>query len=91
MIRPSSPCFMKVTDTNEISLPREEFNETFLTIQELLAQEANPEEFIVEDPFISSASVKVDLRKHLQSLYDRMVDIKESMAPSTHMVTIDFS
>lgn len=91
MKRSSSPFFMQVTDTNEISLPREEFNETFLTIQELLAHKANPEEFIVEDPFISSAGVKVDLRKHLQSLYDRMVDIKESMAPSTHMVTIDFS
>ena len=82
---------MQVTDTNEISLPREEFNETFLTIQELLAQEANPDEFIVEDPFISSAAVKVDLRKHLQNLYDRMVDIKATMAPSTRMVTIDFS
>ena len=91
MIRPSSPFGMQVTDTNEISLPREEFNETFLTIQELLAQEANPDEFIVEDPFISSAAVKVDLRKHLQNLYDRMVDIKATMAPSTRMVTIDFS
>lgn len=82
---------MQVTDTNEVSLPREEFNETFLTIQELLAQDANPDEFIVEDPFISSASVKVDLRKHLESLYERMVEIKESLNPSTQVVTIDFS
>ena len=82
---------MQVTDTNEISIPREEFNETFLTIQELLAQDANPEEFIVEDPFISSASVKVDLRKHLLSLYNRMVEIQESLTPSTRIVTIDFN
>ena len=91
MIHPSNPFLMQVTDTNEISLPREEFNETFLTIQELLAQDANPEEFIVEDPFMSSASVKVDLRKHLESLYQRMVEIKDSLGPSTRMVTIDFS
>ena len=91
MIRPSHPFFMQVTGTNEISIPREEFNETFLTIQELLAQEANPEEFIVEDPFISSSIVKVDLRKHLQNLYNRMVDIQESLSPSTRVVTIDFS
>lgn len=91
MIRPSHPFHMHVTDTNEISIPREEFNETFLTIQELLAQESHPEEFVVEDPFISSAGVKVDLRKHLQSLYDRMVEIKGSLSPSTRMVTINFS
>lgn len=82
---------MQVTDTNEISIPREEFNDTFLTIQELLNQEANPEEFIVEDPFMSSSSVKVDLRKHLQSLYNRMQEIQESLSPSTRMVKIDFS
>lgn len=91
MIRPSHSSFMQVSDTNEISIPREEFNETFLTIQELLNHKADPEEFIVEDPFISSSSVKVDLRKHLQNLYNRMQDIQESLSPSTRMVTIDFS
>ena len=82
---------MQVTETNEISLPRDEFNETFHTIRELLAHEANPEEFIIEDHFISNSRVKVDLRKHLQSLYNRMVEIEESLTPSTRMVTIDFS
>ena len=82
---------MHVTDTNEISLPREEFNETFQTIQELLAQETNPEAFIIEDRFISTTGVKVDLHQHLQSLYQRMQEIKASLSPSTRMVTINFS
>ena len=67
MIRPSYPIIMNPTYANEVSIPREEFNETLLTIQELLANDANPEEFIVEDPFISSSPVKVDLRKQLQT------------------------
>ena len=82
---------MHVTDTNEISLPREEFNETFQTIRELLAQEANPEAFVIEDRFISTTGVKVDLHQHLQSLYQRMQEIKASLSPSTQMVTINFS
>ena len=91
MIRPSYPYFMNVTETNEVSIPREEFYETFLTIQELLAHDANPNELVVEDPFISSSPVKVDLRKHLQNLYERMSEIKDSLSSSTKMVTIDFS
>ena len=53
MIRPSYPTLMNLIETNEVSIPREEFFETFPTIHELLAQDANPEEFIVNDPFLS--------------------------------------
>jgi hypothetical protein len=91
MIRPSNPFLMNITETNEVSIPREEFYETFLTIQELLAHDTNPKELIVEDHFISSIPVKVDLRQHLQNLYNRMSEIKETITSSTQMVTIDFS
>lgn len=91
MIRPNYPYPMQAYQSNAVSIPRDEFNETFLTIQELLAHDADPGEFIVDDPFFSTASsVKVDLRKHLQNLHDRMSEIKQSVTSSTRMITIDF-
>ncbi|MCB1124395.1 MAG: hypothetical protein KJT03_22780, partial [Verrucomicrobiae bacterium] len=73
------------------SLPRSEFNETYQTLKILLAQNENPRDLIVEDPFLSVSPIKVDLRQHLENLLDRMSKVKDSITTSTQMVTIDFS
>lgn len=92
MIRSSFPQTMKSThEENLVSLPKDEFNETYLTIQELLSYEVDPQDFIIDDPFLSASAVKVDLHKHLQSLYERMTEIKRSITPHTEMVTISFN
>ena len=93
MIRPFylNPNSMNALNDNSISIPTEEFYDTYKTIEELLTLEVDPTDFIVLDPFLASSPVKVDLRKHLQSLYDRMTEIRESLTASTEMVTIDFN
>ena len=82
---------MNVTHPNAVSIPKDEFYETFATIQALLAHDSEPDDFVVEDPFMAACPVKVDLRKHLQRLYERMYEVKQSMTPATRMVTIDFN
>jgi hypothetical protein len=90
MIRNLFPQSMNLRQENAISIPVEEFDDTFATIGELLAYDSDPNDLVVDDPFLSSSSVKVDLRKHLQSLYNRMSDIKSTITNSTQMVTIEF-
>jgi hypothetical protein len=82
---------MNLSTANEVSLPRQEFDETFATIKVLLAENTDPRELIMTDPFFENRPTKVDLREHLQHLYDRMSEISETISSSTSMVTIDFS
>lgn len=91
MIRLSLPFKMNLPQVNAVFIPRDEFFESLASIQELLAHNADPGELIVEDPFMAARPVKVDLRKHLQNLYDRMSEIGKSMSPATRMVRIDFN
>ena len=81
---------MNTIESIAISLPKEEFIETFQTIKELLALEVDPRKFIVADPFLFSSSPKVDLRRHLQSLFDGMQAIRQRIEPAKKTVTINF-
>ena len=91
MIRPSYPSVMKTIETNSISIPTDEFHETFETIRELLELNVDPRDFVVSDPFLSSSSPKVDLRRHLKSLFERMREVRKQLTPETQMVTIEFN
>lgn len=82
---------MNLEQDNAVSIPVDEFDDTFATIKEILAHKSDPNDLVVDDPFLSSSSVKVDLRKHLQSLYERMSEIKATLTDSTQMVTIEFN
>ena len=91
MVRPLFPRSMNVEQANRVSLPTDEFYETLNTLEGLLALNLDPSEFIIEDSFPSSSSVKVDLRQHLINLHQRMSEIKDTLTPNTEMVTIDFN
>ena len=82
---------MNTIESNSISIPTDEFNETLQSIKELLALDVDPGEFIIRDPFLSPSSPKVDLRRHLQNLYERMKEVRSNLTPETQMVTIDFN
>lgn len=81
---------MQTSESNAVSIPKAEFDETIATIKELLDHEGDPGELMVEDPFLSSIPVKVDLRQHLQNLYDRMFAAQDSVDPASQTVTVDF-
>lgn len=91
MFRPFFLRSMNVEQANSISLPTDEFYETLNALEGLLALNLDPSEFIIEDSFHSSSSVKVDLRQHLKNLHQRMSEIKDTLTPNTEMVTIDFN
>lgn len=91
MIIPLFPHSMNLTQKNAVSIPVEEFDDTYATIREILAHKSDPNDLVVDDPFLSCSSVKVDLRKHLQSLFERMSEIKATITAGTQMVTIQFN
>ncbi len=82
---------MNARQANCISLPTDEFHDILQTLEDLLALKLDPKEFIIEDPFLSSFPVKVDLRQHLKNLHRRMSDIRNSLTPSAKTVKIDFN
>lgn len=81
---------MNAVCPNSVSIPRREFNETYQVLKVLLDQNKDPEDLLVEDPFLSVKPVKVDLRRHMENLFERMSKVKETIDASTRIVTIDF-
>lgn len=91
IIETSTSHTMQTSESNAVSISKTEFDETFATIKEILEHKGDPGEFMVEDPFLSSVPVKVDLRQHLQNLYNRMFEAQDSANSTSKVVTIDFS
>jgi hypothetical protein len=81
---------MQPLESNVVTIPKAEFDETCATIKEILDHKGDPGELTIEDPYLSSVPVKVDLRQHLKNLYDRMIEAKASLNSTNQMVTIDF-
>ncbi len=75
---------------NVVTLTRNEFEETLSTVESLLEFSTNPEDLIIEDPFLSEHPIKVDLGQHLKNLHSKLRRISNSLDSTDNSVIVRF-
>lgn len=75
---------------NAVTIPRDEFEDTLSTVESLLEFSTNPEDLIIEDPFLSECPIKVDLGQHLRNLHGKLIRVKGRLNKGDESVIIQF-